>query len=589
MQKKAISYIRYSSGVQALGDSLRRQTEDTEKWCAENDAELLDTYSDLGISAFRGKNVEVGALGSILAIAKGEVRGENLPEDVYLVCESLDRLGRDDIENQLAVFLLLLAAGVNIVTLLDKQIYYRSKHPLKKRGDTARDLIISITIMSRANDESETKSDRSTKNWIKKQKEAKETGKVLTKNCPSWVRVVGGKYEVIEERVKVIHQISEMFVKYDLGVTAIATKLNEMGIPRFASNVYKKKEGGLWTKCAVNTLVSSHALVGRYIPNSKKEIKGKPIEKFYPVVITEETFKKMALIQKGRSKGGNFSKRGKTVEKMNLLSGIGLCAECGSNLHHENKKAGYRYYGCAYCGKTRVKYSVFNDCLMSCLPQIDWDAVYSKDDEEKEAHERILLEAKLVDLKLENEGVLKFLKRRATDAIMERNADLEDEIAIVEELLEKFAMSQSKAEIDLQLDLNLIEQRVAFNLQLRRVFKSVRIRKYDKNSFAVLYELVKGGCYYSFAKRKTATGEFTFLHSFDFKMEVGAVDWSSLEKEQSLALEILQQDEKGANITEQQKLLAKLNEKEGKRLVEEFQNYEPQAAVPLLDVIDDSV
>ena len=150
MQKKAISYVRYSSGSQSEGDSIRRQTEATEEWCAENDAILLDTYEDLGISAFKGKNVERGALGSILDVAKGNVADANLPDDVYLICENLDRLGRDEITKQLTVFLELLAHGVNVVTLMDNKIFYRNGHPKHDAALTAGNLMYSIMVMVRA-------------------------------------------------------------------------------------------------------------------------------------------------------------------------------------------------------------------------------------------------------------------------------------------------------------------------------------------------------------------------------------------------------------------------------------------------------
>lgn len=559
MQKKAISYVRYSSGVQALGDSLRRQTEDTEKWCAENDAELLDTYSDLGISAFRGKNVEEGALGSLLAIAKGEVKGVTLPEDVFLVCESLDRLGRDEIEKQLAVFLSLLAAGVNIVTLLDGQTYYRSGHPLKKQGDAVRDLIISITIMSRAYEESLTKGKRSAKNWLKKHREAREEGKPVSKNCPSWIRIVDEKFELIPERVQIIRRMIKMFSKEELGVSAISTKLNKDGVPRFCSNVYHKKEGGFWRKNAVTSIIGSPALFGRYIPNSKKEIQGKPVDGYYPPIITEGEFKKMVLIQKARSKGGNFSQRGKTTKKMNLLSGIGLCGVCGERLYHECKSVDYRYYACSHCKKTRQAYRGVNDCLLDCIPQIDWDAVYGKDNDVELDRERSSVEAKLVDLKLQFADAEEFLKKRSSPSIMEKVADLEDEIASAEKELDKFLVRCSVTELESEFDLNDLEQRVAFNRQLQMVFKSVKLKKYDQNNFALVYEFRRGGGYMSYAKRKHVRANYDFLHSFGSSVPEGELDWATLRSKQELSLSIQKLGVIGGDEDELQKLLKQYN------------------------------
>ena len=61
---KAYSYIRFSTPQQALGDSLRRQTEKAAKYAVEHGL-TLDTelnLSDLGVSAFRQSNAKKGAL-----------------------------------------------------------------------------------------------------------------------------------------------------------------------------------------------------------------------------------------------------------------------------------------------------------------------------------------------------------------------------------------------------------------------------------------------------------------------------------------------------------------------------------------------
>src|SRR5262249_45029083 len=55
----AYSYIRFSSREQERGDSIRRQTEARDRWLANNPGVHLATeevYSDLGVSAFRGKH-----------------------------------------------------------------------------------------------------------------------------------------------------------------------------------------------------------------------------------------------------------------------------------------------------------------------------------------------------------------------------------------------------------------------------------------------------------------------------------------------------------------------------------------------------
>ncbi len=64
----AYSYVRFSSKKQSKGDSLRRQREWAETYCAEH-GHTLDRslkLEDLAISSFKGKNAETGALGLFL-------------------------------------------------------------------------------------------------------------------------------------------------------------------------------------------------------------------------------------------------------------------------------------------------------------------------------------------------------------------------------------------------------------------------------------------------------------------------------------------------------------------------------------------
>ena len=63
---KAYSYLRFSTPEQSKGDSLRRQTALADEY-AKRHGLTLDTelnLRDLGVSAFRGDNVAVGALGA---------------------------------------------------------------------------------------------------------------------------------------------------------------------------------------------------------------------------------------------------------------------------------------------------------------------------------------------------------------------------------------------------------------------------------------------------------------------------------------------------------------------------------------------
>jgi len=195
---RAYSYIRMSSELQLRGDSLRRQLDASTAYAAENGLDLVegDRLQDIGVSAFKGANVADGALGLFLeAIKSGRIsRGS------YLLVESLDRLSRQELRKSLTLFLSIINAGVNIVTLADKRVYTEQKTELQ-------DLLISLVVMSRAHEESQTKSLRVGAAWANKR--AKAATQPLTAMCPAWLRLAKdrSRYEVIEKRAAVIRRI----------------------------------------------------------------------------------------------------------------------------------------------------------------------------------------------------------------------------------------------------------------------------------------------------------------------------------------------------------------------------------------------
>ena len=112
---KAYSYLRMSTKRQERGHSRERQLERSKKYAQENGLELVEDFQleDIGISAFRGKNVAIGKLGKFLKA----VEAKEVPRGSYLLVESLDRLDRREVRQSLQVFLQIINAGIKIVTL----------------------------------------------------------------------------------------------------------------------------------------------------------------------------------------------------------------------------------------------------------------------------------------------------------------------------------------------------------------------------------------------------------------------------------------------------------------------------------------
>lgn len=184
--------MRFSSDRQHIGDSLRRQLALASRYALDHDLELDTTsYRDLGISAFKGQNAAQGKLGMFLrALELGLVEDDSL-----LLVESLDRLSRDDVDEALELFLSLIRRGVTIVTLSDGREYNR--HTIKR--DHGISLIVSISVMIRAHEESETKSARCKEAWARR---AMKGGIEGSCSYPSWLRIVEGRWALDREKAE---------------------------------------------------------------------------------------------------------------------------------------------------------------------------------------------------------------------------------------------------------------------------------------------------------------------------------------------------------------------------------------------------
>jgi DNA invertase Pin-like site-specific DNA recombinase len=112
---RAYSYIRFSTPEQAAGDSLRRQTELAEEYCARHGLTLDTslTLQDLGVSGFRGRNLEGGAF----TLFRRAIEDGIVPQGSVLLVENLDRLSRMPAYDAFKVLSNIVDAGVDIVTL----------------------------------------------------------------------------------------------------------------------------------------------------------------------------------------------------------------------------------------------------------------------------------------------------------------------------------------------------------------------------------------------------------------------------------------------------------------------------------------
>ena len=284
--KQAYSYIRFSTRDQLKGDSQRRQSEAAAAWCKANSVQLVDRYNDLGVSAFRGANAQIGALSQFLKL----VDQGRIAKGSYLIVESLDRLSRNELPKAMRMFLDILDAGVNIVTLSDNHVYDASKTEAHFT-----DLIISLTIMSRANEESLTKSVRVGAAWAQKHKLA--TTVKMTRICPGWLRLSDDRktFILIPERVAVLNQIFK-WAATGIGAFQICRRLQESKAPTFGYS-------GAWSFAYVKRILRNRAVLGELRPGNyknRKRVAGEPILDYYPAVVSRELFATVQAIRGAR-------------------------------------------------------------------------------------------------------------------------------------------------------------------------------------------------------------------------------------------------------------------------------------------------
>ncbi|MBD6969453.1 recombinase family protein, partial [Vibrio parahaemolyticus] len=320
----AYSYIRFSSSQQSQGDSLRRQIQLAEKYCIENNLTLSDTnFRDLGVSAFHSTNSqEDSGLGKFLsALSQGRIN-----EGSYLLVESLDRLSRAKVQTALRQMLNIIDLGVKIVTLMDNRIY-------DQESDTT-DLIISLTIMERAHNESKTKSERIKAAWAHKRQNPKTTNR--HSSTPFWLSLNPDKktYSLKEKYVEIVRKIYQLSID-GWGVVKIVRHLNESNI--------KAPKGGSWATTTVSRVLTSKAVLGHYEPKQNRKSLNFVIEDYYPPIIQEDTYYLSKQRQNERSKP---EAAGRKTDYPNPLNQIAKCKICGSSMYYENKSKSLKYLTC---------------------------------------------------------------------------------------------------------------------------------------------------------------------------------------------------------------------------------------------------
>lgn len=148
-----------------------------------------------------------------------------------------------------------------------------------------------------------------------------------------------GSFRMVEEEADIVRSIFRMYLDDDLGVRAVAQRLNDAG--------KKTRRGKRWSMVTVRDILRNHAYIGTY------QRFGLRIAGSYEAVVDPAEFRSVQDKMTSRSPGRRYP-RGEPF----LLAGLLYCAYCGERMmgvtrHQtwrrkdgERRDAEYRYYQC---------------------------------------------------------------------------------------------------------------------------------------------------------------------------------------------------------------------------------------------------
>ncbi|WP_413732271.1 recombinase family protein [Sodalis sp. RH20] len=327
--KKLYSYVRWSTDRQTGNTSLDRQTVKAALFAKEHNLELVSMI-DAGLSAFKGKNTSPeSALGSFIrAVESGAI-----PSDSWLYVENLDRLSRQDIIKANELFLRLLNLGLTVTTGMDGKTYTAASvnaNPV--------DLMVSILLFMRANEESKTKQARiygHALSLIKRHQQGENVNINSIGAVPWWIDASG---KTVEKHLQYWDAAKEAVRLFLLGYGPyrVVIELTKLFPPPPGKKRAHDASG--WSVINIAAMRRNRALMG----DRDLSIAGVSyrLENYYPPLCSAAEF---AKIQEVRI--GNKIPQGKQKTALALLSGIGIlhCGDCGGGMSFYVRDGKIRY------------------------------------------------------------------------------------------------------------------------------------------------------------------------------------------------------------------------------------------------------
>lgn len=359
-----------STPEQITGDSLRRQIAAADAYALRNGLEIEQRFDDIGVSGFRGKNAQFGALRNFLK----KVEDGTIEKGSYLIVESIDRLSRDKVANALALLTSIIREGIVVVALSEQKEF-----STKNVEDDSFALMYALLSMVRAHDESRRKSSMLGAAWSEKRSDARKVGKPLTKMAPAWLKMKDDRsgYEIIPERAEIVRRIFGEILA-GRGAGSIAKDLTINGPKPWGRSK-------VWNESYIKKIADSIAVLGDFQPHSYKEDgqsnlkrvpEGESIAGYYPAILDRDTYLRAKLAMRQRAVTGR-GRKGAAFR--NPLTGLLKC-RCGSGIQFIDKgklPKGGTYLRCSQavrkgdCICPAFRFEVVLQTVIGCVKQLD--------------------------------------------------------------------------------------------------------------------------------------------------------------------------------------------------------------------------
>jgi len=365
----AYSYIRLSSKEQIKGHGSLRQTKAIKEAAQRYHWNLSEqTFSDLGVSSFKGLNRLSGALGQFIKLAQtGQIEKGSV-----LIVENVDRLSRENVTKSVSLMFNLINLGINIYTLSDDRIY-------KEGSPTAlMDLMLWALSAQRAHEESVMKSKRIRASRENAKQRAREAGVVMNRSLPAWLKWSDDRTELIvkDEIATVIQRIFKLYAD-GLSMKPIAMRLNAEDIEYWGRT---KK----WSHSTVKNLIKNINVTGTMQPLKLEDGKcipeGLPIENYYPRIVEQDVWQTTVNLR--NAKTNSRGRHSADKETHNLFRGLLKCT-CGTGFSLNNSTVKGKRYSSLRCTALKSNgckaktwnYKPFETIVLLALQDLDWSSI----------------------------------------------------------------------------------------------------------------------------------------------------------------------------------------------------------------------